>query len=64
MAAKHVQPIMRQQRSGSIINISSIAAIENTYNLVAYKTSKASSRIPDQLSGGMRQRAAIARARQ
>lgn len=41
MATKHVLPIMRVQRSGSIINISSIAAFDTTYNLVAYKTSKA-----------------------
>jgi len=41
MATKHVLPIMRAQRSGSIINISSIAAFDTTYNLVAYKTSKA-----------------------
>jgi NAD(P)-dependent dehydrogenase (short-subunit alcohol dehydrogenase family) len=41
MMAKHVLPIMREQRSGVIINVSSIAAIDNTYNLVAYKTSKA-----------------------
>lgn len=41
MAVKHVLPVMREQRSGSIVNIASIAAFENTYNLVAYKTSKA-----------------------
>ncbi len=39
MACKHVIPIMREQGNGSIINISSLAAIEN-YPWVAYKASK------------------------
>jgi NAD(P)-dependent dehydrogenase (short-subunit alcohol dehydrogenase family) len=38
-AAKHVIPIMRQQQSGAIINISSMAAI-TTYPYVAYKATK------------------------
>ena len=40
LAAKHVIPIMRQQKSGAIINISSMAAI-TTYPYVAYKATKA-----------------------
>ena len=41
MAAKFVQPIMRKQRSGVLINVSSITAIETFTPLVAYRTSKA-----------------------
>src|ERR1700742_4511564 len=39
LAAKHVIPIMRQQKSGAIINISSMATI-TTYPYVAYKAPK------------------------
>lgn len=41
MAVKHVLPVMRAQQSGSIISISSAAALASDYPLVAYKTSKA-----------------------
>jgi NAD(P)-dependent dehydrogenase (short-subunit alcohol dehydrogenase family) len=40
MACKHVLPIMRRQKSGAIITISSMAAVLN-YPLVAYKATKA-----------------------
>jgi len=40
LSSRSVLPVMRQQRNGSIINISSIAAICST-GIVAYKTSKA-----------------------
>lgn len=40
LSCKSVLPVMREQRSGSIINISSIAAVCSA-NIVAYKTSKA-----------------------
>ena len=40
LAAKHVIPIMREQKSGVIINISSMAVI-TTYPYVAYKATKA-----------------------
>lgn len=40
MACKHVIPIMRAQRAGAIIMISSLAALEN-YPFVAYKVTKA-----------------------
>jgi NAD(P)-dependent dehydrogenase (short-subunit alcohol dehydrogenase family) len=39
MACKYVLPIMREQQTGNIINISSMAAVEN-YPWVTYKASK------------------------
>lgn len=41
MAVKHVLPLMRAQKSGVILAISSLAAWSATYPMVAYKTSKA-----------------------
>ena len=38
MACKHVLPIMRDQRAGVILSISSVAALSSTYPTVAYKT--------------------------
>ena len=40
MACKHVVPVMREQRSGAILMISSLAAIEK-YPYVTYKATKA-----------------------
>jgi len=40
LSCRSVLPVMREQRSGSIVNISSIAAVCST-NILAYKTSKA-----------------------
>jgi NAD(P)-dependent dehydrogenase (short-subunit alcohol dehydrogenase family) len=40
LSSRSVLPVMREQRGGSIINISSIAAVCST-SIVAYKTSKA-----------------------
>jgi NAD(P)-dependent dehydrogenase (short-subunit alcohol dehydrogenase family) len=41
LTCKHVVPVMRSQRGGAIVNISSIAAIAGVGNLTAYKVSKA-----------------------
>jgi NAD(P)-dependent dehydrogenase (short-subunit alcohol dehydrogenase family) len=40
LISKHVLPVMRSQKSGSITHVSSVAAIAS-YPLIAYKTSKA-----------------------
>ena len=40
MACKHVLPVMREQRAGAIVMISSLAVLEN-YPYVAYKATKA-----------------------
>lgn len=40
LTCKHVLPVMREQRSGAIINISSLASIAST-GMTAYKVSKA-----------------------
>ena len=41
MAAKFVEPVMRAQRSGVLLNVSSMSAIETSTPLVTYRTSKA-----------------------
>jgi len=41
LSCKHVLPHMREQRSGSIINISSLASIAAAVGMLAYKVSKA-----------------------
>lgn len=40
LACKHVLPVMREQKGGAIVNVSSIAAVCSV-GIVAYKTSKA-----------------------
>ena len=41
MAVKHALPVMRKQRSGVILSISSLAAVESDYPYAAYKATKA-----------------------
>ena len=41
MAAKYVEPVMRAQRSGVVLNVSSMTAIETFTPLVSYRCSKA-----------------------
>jgi NAD(P)-dependent dehydrogenase (short-subunit alcohol dehydrogenase family) len=41
LTCKHVVPVMRERRGGSIVNVSSVAAIAAAGGLTAYKVSKA-----------------------
>jgi NAD(P)-dependent dehydrogenase (short-subunit alcohol dehydrogenase family) len=41
LTSKHALPVMREQGSGVITNVSSIASIAAATNIIAYKTSKA-----------------------
>jgi NAD(P)-dependent dehydrogenase (short-subunit alcohol dehydrogenase family) len=41
LACKSVLPVMRQQESGAIVNVSSLAAVAAAVDLTAYKVSKA-----------------------
>jgi NAD(P)-dependent dehydrogenase (short-subunit alcohol dehydrogenase family) len=41
LTCKHVLPVMREQRAGAIVNISSVAAVAAAGSLTAYKVSKA-----------------------
>ena len=41
MAAKFVEPVMRAQRSGVVVNVASMSAIETSTPLVTYRASKA-----------------------
>jgi NAD(P)-dependent dehydrogenase (short-subunit alcohol dehydrogenase family) len=41
LTCKHILPVMRAQRSGAIVNISSVAAVAAAGSLTAYKVSKA-----------------------
>jgi NAD(P)-dependent dehydrogenase (short-subunit alcohol dehydrogenase family) len=53
MTCKHVIPVMREQGSGAIVNVSSTAAIMAANNLTAYKISKAGvNALTQQLASG------------
>jgi len=52
LTCKHVLPVMREQRSGAIVNVSSLAAVAST-PMLAYKTSKAAvNSLTQSLAGG------------
>jgi NAD(P)-dependent dehydrogenase (short-subunit alcohol dehydrogenase family) len=52
LTCKHVIPVMREQGSGSIVNISSLAAVAST-PMFAYKTSKAAvNSLTESIAGG------------
>ena len=52
LTCKHVVPVMREQRAGAIVNISSVAAVAGVGNLTAYKISKAGVNALTQIARG------------
>ncbi|MCR2811394.1 MULTISPECIES: SDR family oxidoreductase [unclassified Microbacterium] len=51
-AAQAVEPIMREQRSGVVLNVSSMSAIETSTKLVTYRTGKAALIVTQQFAVG------------